>query len=89
MPPVAPSRSSRLAGRIALVFHLGMAAWFLLSLADAVRQYAAAESDSVRTGTLVGTGLGLGALLLLWLAGGVVLWVVLVLGRRHPGGPAA
>ena len=60
-----------------------MGIWFLVSFADAVRQYAGAESDSVRTGTLVGTGLGLGALLLLWAAGAVLLGVVMLLRRSR------
>jgi predicted hotdog family 3-hydroxylacyl-ACP dehydratase len=70
---VAPATRPRLLRRVFLVFNGAMGAWFLVSLADAVARYAGAESDSVRTGTLVGTGLGLGALLVLWGAGAALL----------------
>ena len=78
----APPRP-RLLRRVFLVFNVAMGAWFLVSLADAVAQYVAAESDSVRTGTLVGTGLGLGALVALWLAGAVLLGAVMLMGRSR------
>ncbi|NMJ40165.1 hypothetical protein GWK16_02845 [Roseomonas sp. JC162] len=78
----APSRP-RLLRRLFLVFNAAMGVWFLVSFADAVRQYAGAESDSVRTGTLVGTGLGLGALLVLWAAGALLLGVVMLLRRSR------
>lgn len=76
--PAAPPRP-RLLRRAFLVFNGAMGVWFLVSLADAVAQYAAAESDSVRTGTLVGTGLGLGALVALWAAGALLLGAVILI----------
>ncbi len=83
MDATATPRRPRLIRRLFLLFNLGMAGWFLLALGSAIAQYLAAESEGVRTGTATGAEMGMGALLLAWLAGGFVLGgVALAVGRR-------
>ncbi|MBR0680092.1 hypothetical protein GXW74_06310 [Roseomonas eburnea] len=83
MDASATPHRARLPRRLLLAFNIGMAGWFAVSLVRATLQYLAAESDSARTGTLVGTGLGIGALLLVWLLGAMILGGLALAMRRR------
>ena len=80
MQPASTPPRPRTIERFAWVFHLGMGVWFLLSAADAVRQYIAGGTPA---GTVLGTGMSLATLLIAWLIGGVLLMLVKFATRQR------
>lgn len=67
--------------RLALLFHAVMGLWFLASAIHGLRQYIAADGAAVPTATMLGTGLGLGVMLLAWLGIGVAFLLMRVAFR--------
>lgn len=68
----------------ALVFwawQLLMAAWLITSLNLTTGQYASATSDAARTGTAIGTTIGMTFLLLVWALGSLIFGMLMFFTR--------
>jgi hypothetical protein len=64
-----------------IVFNLFMAYGFFAGLAGNASEYGRLTDDASRAGYAVGTSLGLGAILIVWVAGDMILGLFVLLTR--------
>lgn len=66
---------------IFILFNLAMAFWLISYLGSVSQQFTSQTSDAGRAGAAIGTTIGVGFLMMLWLAGDIILGMLVYFTR--------